>query len=172
MRLSREGTIELVGHEGFVLAPAGQNQDLWRLSIGRDRRMSEPVVDAKLPVLKLLDRLAPLIRRREREVLTVLKVPVSQTEFDALVSFHYDTRGVRRAALVKSLNRRDRASAAKQFLNWAKAETETSRRDKERKLFSKGIYSNGRTARIHFTGRRKLQTVEFCDPVIDLDAFI
>lgn len=172
MRLSREGKIELIGYEGFVLAPDGRNQDLWRLSIGRNQRISEPVIDAKLPVVKLLGKVAPLVRRCEREVLSVLQVPVSQTEFDALVSFHYDTRGIRRAALVKSLNRLDRTLASKQFLNWGKSGVETDRRARERKLFSKGIYSNGRMARLHFAGQRKIQKTHMYGTIIDLDAVL
>jgi lysozyme len=46
-----------------------------------------------------------------------LKVPVSQTEFDALVSFHFNTGRIDKASLTKFINAGDKKTAAKQFLN-------------------------------------------------------
>jgi lysozyme len=39
-------------------------------------------------------------------------------EFDALVSFHYNTGGIAKAALTRHLNAGNRVAAADAFLNW------------------------------------------------------
>ena len=77
------------------------------------------------------------------DVNVALKVPVSQTEFDALVSFHFNTGGINKASLVNSINAGDKKQAAKQFLNW-----KMGRRKKEQKLFATGVYSNGGKAKL------------------------
>jgi len=75
-------------------------------------------------------------------------VDVTQTEFDALVSFHFNTGRIKTAALTKSLNAGDRKAAAAQFLNFKKPPEIIPRRKKEQKLFAEGIYSNGGKATI------------------------
>lgn len=78
-----------------------------------------------------------------------LKVPVSQTEFDALVSFHFNTGGIKRASLVKSINAGDKKKAAKEFLNWNKPKEVIGRRKKEQKLFAEGAFSNSGKATVY-----------------------
>jgi GH24 family phage-related lysozyme (muramidase) len=47
-----------------------------------------------------------------------VKVPLAPHEFDALVSFHYNTGGIAKAALTRHLNAGNRVAAADAFLNW------------------------------------------------------
>lgn len=67
----------------------------------------------------------------EHDVLSLLKVPVTQCEFDALVSFAYNCgsdidmdkipEGLGDSTLLKLLNEGNRAGAAREFLKWDKA---------------------------------------------------
>jgi lysozyme len=47
--------------------------------------------------------------------------PTSQQQFDALVSFHYNTGAIRRATLTKLHKAGDYAGAAKEFARWNRA---------------------------------------------------
>lgn len=76
-------------------------------------------------------------------VAAAVKVPVTQPEFDALVSFHYNTGAIGHASLVAALNRGDRLSAATGFMNWLKPPEVIGRRKKESELFRDGIYPTG-----------------------------
>lgn len=73
----------------------------------------------------------------------LIKVPVTQNQFDALVSLAYNigTRAFSTSTLLRLLNQRDYAGAADQFLRWDKANGKvmpglTRRRYAERAVFN------------------------------------
>lgn len=66
--------------------------------------------------------------------------PTTQNQFDALVSFHYNTGAIERATLTKKHNTGDYTGAAKEFARWNKAGGRvlnglTRRRASEAKLY-------------------------------------
>jgi lysozyme len=61
------------------------------------------------------------LARYEAEVIRAVTVPLAPHEFDALVSFHYNTGAIARAALTRVLNAGDRAGAGAAFMNWVPA---------------------------------------------------
>lgn len=71
------------------------------------------------------------IKKFERDVNSLLQVPVSQSQFDALVSFAFNVgsdidadtiaEGLGDSTLLKLVNRKDWEGAAKEFLKWNKA---------------------------------------------------
>jgi lysozyme len=70
----------------------------------------------------------------------VLKVELSQGQFDALVSFAYNCAGWATSTLLRKVNQLDFASAASEFLKWNHADGKvldglTRRREAERALF-------------------------------------
>ncbi|MFN3855084.1 MAG: lysozyme [Phreatobacter sp.] len=79
----------------------------------------------------------------EAEVRRVVKVPLAPHEFDALVSFHYNTGGIAKATLTKALNAGNRVAAADAFLNWRRPASIIPRREAERDLFRHGRYPGG-----------------------------
>src|SRR5690606_28694794 len=79
----------------------------------------------------------------EAEVLRAMKVPLQPHEFDALVSFHYNTGGIAKAALTRHLNAGNRAAAAAACMGWLQPAALRSRREAERDLFARGIYPAG-----------------------------
>ena len=67
-------------------------------------------------------RLADDLRRYAREVAAAIgETPTTQNQFDALVSFHYNTGAIGRATLTKRHVARDYEGAAQEFKRWNKA---------------------------------------------------
>lgn len=78
----------------------------------------------------------------ENDVLKLVKVKLSQNQFDALVSFAYNvgSRALSTSTLLKKLNAGDIKGAADEFLRWNKSGKEvlpglTKRRKVERDVF-------------------------------------
>ena len=78
----------------------------------------------------------------EQGVNQLVKVAITQNQFDALVSFAYNlgTRSLSTSTLLRKLNAGDKAGAADEFLKWNKAGVKTlaglvRRRQAERALF-------------------------------------
>jgi lysozyme len=79
----------------------------------------------------------------ELAVERAVKVPLDQHQFDALVSFHYNTGAIAMASLVKKLNAGDYAGAGAGLMAWVKPPEITERRKSERDLFLTGAYPGG-----------------------------
>lgn len=68
------------------------------------------------------DRLLQDIARHAHEVeLALAGAPTSQHEFDALVSFHYNTGAIARATLTRRHRAGQKAQAAAEFARWTRA---------------------------------------------------
>lgn len=81
-----------------------------------------------------------------RQVLALVKVPVNQNQYDALVSFAYNVGigNFAKSTLLKKLNRGEYDAAAKEFDRWVFAKGRklpglVKRRAAERELFQKPI---------------------------------
>lgn len=57
----------------------------------------------------------------ENAVKRCVRVPLKQHEFDALVSFHFNTGGLEKSTLLKCLNSERRHDAAMEFYRWVRA---------------------------------------------------
>ena len=57
----------------------------------------------------------------ELEVMHLVRVPLNQSQFDALVSFHYNTGAIARATLTKRHRQGDYADAKAEFGKWIRA---------------------------------------------------
>ncbi len=67
-------------------------------------------------------RLANDLVRYARDVARAIgDTPTTQSQFDAMVSFHYNTGAIARATLTKLHNARDHTAAAAEFARWNKA---------------------------------------------------
>lgn len=80
------------------------------------------------------------LEKVEREVTSLVNVPINQDQFDALVSFHFNTGALGRSTLLKDLNQSQYSEAADQFLVWDHEGTTViegllRRREAERALF-------------------------------------
>jgi lysozyme len=146
MELSKAGAIELIGHEAIVQTRYRDSKNIWTIGVGHTRAAGEPDPKNFLDEMPLKDVFKLFRRDMQKfvdDVNAALKKPVTQTEFDALVSFHFNTGGIKKASLTKSINAGNKAKAAAEFLNWKKPPEILGRRKKEQKLFATGVYSNG-----------------------------
>jgi lysozyme len=55
---------------------------------------------------------------RERNVAALVTVPLAQNQFDALVSFEFNTGGLRKSTLLRKLNEGYYASVPQQLMRW------------------------------------------------------
>jgi len=144
-RMSLEGLAALVCHEGIVQMPYRDSVGVWTFGIGHTAAAGPPYPES-MPrgTEKSLDYVMEVfardIARYEADVAAAVKVDVKQHEFDALVSFHYNTGAIARATLTKELNAGQRGRAAAAFMNWVKPPEITARRRSERDLFMTGRY--------------------------------
>lgn len=143
MQTSTEGLMALAAHEGIVLTPYRDSVGVWTLGIGHTAAAGNPdpkTFTGSLTISEAVGLLHHDILKYERGVNNAVTVPLKQHEYDALVSFHYNTGGIARASLTKSLNAGMHAQAAQQFMNWVTPKEITARRMAERDLFLTGKY--------------------------------
>jgi lysozyme len=142
----------LARHEGLVPAPYRDSTGTWTFGIGHTAAAGPPD-PVEMPRGMPADpddgiRAAFRVFRSdlaayEAAVLRAVTVPLKPHEVDALVSFHYNTGGIARAALTRHLNAGDREAAAQAFMNWRRPAEIIPRREAERDLFRHGRYPGG-----------------------------
>ncbi|SUZ32935.1 Lysozyme RrrD [Roseibaca ekhonensis] len=152
MQMTDRGLLALTRHEGIVPGPYLDVVNVWTFGVGHTAAAGPPD-PAKMPRGMPADLEAGLreafqifradLARYEADVRRAVKVPLAPHEFDALVSFHYNTGGIARATLTRHLNAGDRDAAAGAFLNWRKPAAIIPRREAERDLFRDGRYPAG-----------------------------
>jgi lysozyme len=164
MKTSDAGIFALALHEGIVPAPYKDSVGVWTYGIGHTAAAGAPD-PAKMPRGMPNDMDAALadvfavfradLPKYEAGVNRAVKVPITQAQFDALVSFHYNTGAIGRASLVKRLNAGDKAGAAAGFMAWKKPAEIIPRRKEEQKLFATGTYPGGQVTvwRVDGSGR-------------------
>lgn len=152
MQTSDRGLLALIRHEGVVPGPYLDVKDVWTFGIGHTAAAGPPdparmtrgmPADLDAGIREAFRLFRADLATYEVEVLRTLKVPLASHEFDALVSFHYNTGGIAKAALTKALNVGNRAAAAAAFMGWLKPAAIRCRREAERDLFARGIYPTG-----------------------------
>jgi lysozyme len=152
MRTSDRGLMALIRHEGVVPGPYLDVKGVWTFGIGHTAAAGPPdparmprgmPADLDAGIREAFRVFRGALGRYEAEVLRAVKVPLEPHEFDALVSFHYNTGGIARATLTKALNGGDRTAAADAFMNWLKPAALRPRREVERDLFRHGRYPSG-----------------------------
>ncbi|MEL5879661.1 lysozyme [Cereibacter sphaeroides] len=152
MHMTDRGLLALVRHEGLVPGPYLDVKNVWTFGIGHTASAGPPdpagmprsmPADLDAGIREAFRLFCIDIVAYEAEVLRAVKAPLEPHEFDALVSFHYNTGGIAKAALTRHLNAGNRAAAAAAFMGWLKPAAIRSRREAERDLFARGIYATG-----------------------------
>lgn len=147
MKVSDKGIAELLSHEALVTSPYKDSVGVWTIGVGHTSGAGKPnpqTMDkgVEAPVAELIELFRNDLAKFEAGVNAAVKVPLAQHEFDALVSFHFNTGAIGRATFVKKLNAGDRLGAAAGMLEWKKPAEIIKRRTAEMKLFRDGKYSN------------------------------
>lgn len=145
LRVSKHGREFITAHEGEILRVYLDPVGLPTMGVGHLLTDEEK---AKYPVGSVITRgvsqefLERDLRRFENAVNTLVKVPLNQNQFDALVSFAFNVgeANFKRSSVLRHLNAGLYAKAADAFLAWNKSKGKvlpglTRRRKEERALF-------------------------------------
>lgn len=138
--------MELAGHEAIVLRTYYDGGNVPTVLIGHTAAAGAPIPVLPGQQWTVHDAISVLqhdLLKYEAGVRAAFTVPISQTEFDAAVSFHFETGAIGYATWVKRMNQGRRADAVAAMLSWSLPKSIIPRRKKEQLLFDKGIYSNG-----------------------------
>lgn len=163
MKISNRGLLEIAEHEGIVPAPYYDSAGVLTFGIGHTKNaggIDPATMKRGMPVDldEAIDKAIAIFRsdvpKYETRVNDAITVPIEQHEFDALVSFDFNTGGMRyrnsrgewtRAMLVHAINRRE-ANASRHFFGWLRPPELRKRRTAEKNLFDTGNYDgNGNT---------------------------
>lgn len=149
MKVSAAGRKAIAAHEGVRLKaypdPATGGEP-WTIGVGHTSAAGPPKVTKGMTITA--DECDEILSRDlatfEKAVLKVVTAPLTQNQFDALVSlaFNIGAGNLAKSTLVKKLNARDYRGAADQFTVWNKAAGKVmnglvKRRAEERALFLK-----------------------------------
>lgn len=146
LALSAAGATAIIGHEGWENEPYRDIAGVWTVCAGHTATVQPGVAlsDAQCRELLIKDS-----REAQRAVQRLVKVPITQDQFDALVSFSFNlgAGALQSSTLLRKLNAGDCLGAAAEFPRWNKARVNgvlrpvkglTTRRLAEQAAFASG----------------------------------
>ncbi|MFT4426371.1 lysozyme [Enterobacter hormaechei] len=144
MQISEKGIGLIKQFEGCKLTAYQDSVGVWTIGYGWTQSVDCKPIRAGMTIKQeTAERLLKTgLVSYESDVSRLVKVGMTQGQFDALVSFTYNlgTRSLSTSTLLRKLNAGDYAGAADEFLRWNKAGSKvlnglTRRREAERALF-------------------------------------
>lgn len=146
MDMSQDGLKRLIEREGMRLKAYRDGGGVWTICAGHTSAVGLPIVRPGMTATaeECMDMLRRDVAKFETCVETILKVPVAQHEFDAMVSLAYNIgcAAFRRSSVARYLNAGNRARAANSFLLW----------NKDDGRVVKGLINRRRSEREQFLG--------------------
>lgn len=173
MKVSLHGAMEIVSHEAIVLTPYLDSKKILTLGVGHTKAaggIDPSRFKGALTIQQAFDLFRTDLAKFEKRVNAAFTVPLKQHEFDAAVSFDFNTGEIHRAAWVKKFNAGDRAGAIKAIMNWQKPPELKDRRKAEQKLFSTGVYSGDGSALVYDKKPGKARRVQLATVLGNLPA--
>lgn len=149
MKMSARGIAALAHFEACVPGPYLDSADVWTWGIGHTAAAGDPdpqflprgmPADLDAEISEAIRQFGRDLARYEADVRSAFTVQLAQHEFDAAVSFHFNTGAIGRAEWVASVNRGHRDTAVAQIMNWRKPASIIKRREAERAMFAYGTY--------------------------------
>lgn len=149
MRTSDRGIVALLSHEGVVPGPYYDSVGVLTYGVGHTKAAGNPNpakmvagmpddLDAEL--VRVFEVFRKDLTKYEADVRRAITVDITQAQFDAAVSFHYNTGAIHKASWVKKLNAGDVIGAGAAIMNWKKPPEIIPRRQDEQRLFRSGVY--------------------------------
>ena len=135
MKLSENGAKVLILREGLRLKAYKDTKGIWTIGVGH----TGPEVVEGLVITK--EKAHELFQKDvawAEDAVNLVKVPLTQNQFDALVSFVFNigAGAWKRSTMLKMLNLGDYVGASKQFDRWVIPIEITSRRMSEKAQFN------------------------------------
>lgn len=146
MKLGQAGFNLIKEFEGLYLTAYKCPAGVWTIGFGTTGKVDGKAIGKgmKITKAKAEQLLRKDVEQFEQSVDNLVKVPINQNQFDALVSFAYNvgSGALKGSTLLKKLNQKNYQGAANEFLKWNKAGGKIlaglrRRREAERKLFLK-----------------------------------
>jgi lysozyme len=145
MNISQKGIDLIKSFEGCHLKAYKDPIGILTIGVGHTGNVKEGQV---ITQAQADDILRKDLKRFVEGVEELVKVTISQSQFDALVSFAFNVGlgNLEKSTLLKLVNKRDFSGASLEFLKWDKADGKvlkglTKRREAERKLFTTHVAS-------------------------------
>lgn len=153
MKTSQTGLNLIEEYEGLILGayddandhvvlPGGSVRGTLTIGYGHTTAAGPPkvTIGQKITKAQANEILAADLSRVESSVNKLVRVPINQNQFDALVSFQFNTGGLARSSVLSKLNKKDYQGAADALLLWNRGNGQvlaglTRRRKAERALF-------------------------------------
>lgn len=144
MNISENGLAFIRAFEGFSPEAYQDSVGIWTIGYGWTHPIDGiPIHDGMMITSNKAERLLRSgIKKYEQDINRYVKVPLTQNQFDALVSFAYNlgSQALNQSTLLKLLNAGNTQGAAEEFLRWNKAGGRIlpgliRRRKAERELF-------------------------------------
>jgi len=151
LHLSDEGLQFIVRHEGVITKMYNDPAGHCTIGIGHlihlgncDGSLSEKQYKNGLTKTQTYDLFRQDIAKYEEAVKSNVKVPLTQYQYDALVSFTYNigTGGFKNSSALKELNKENYNIVPSKMLLWNKPAMLIGRRTDEANLFRTGNYGN------------------------------
>lgn len=144
--LTARVALEIVGHEAIVPEAYKDSVEVWTWGVGVTAASGHDVMrykDQPQPIQKCLEIYIWLLRQNYIPAVVAAFAGYSLTEaqFAAAVSFHYNTGAIGTASWVASWKAGDVGAARSKILNWNKPKEIIGRRTAERDLFFDGKWS-------------------------------
>lgn len=154
LSLTRRVALEIIGHEAIVPEAYKDSVGVWTWGIGVTNASGHNVdryKDNPQPIERCLEVFLWLLR--EKYIPSVVKAftgfILTEAQFAAALSFHYNTGAIGRASWVTKAKAGDIAGAARSIMDWRKPPEIIGRREKERDLFFKSQWSQDGKATVY-----------------------
>jgi lysozyme len=138
-RLSAAGMLEILSHEGICLEPYLDSVGVWTIGAGQTKSDGfDPKTAGKLTIKQVFD-LFKLKIKQYTDAVDALGLNLTQYQYDALTSLCYNFGPGNLRSLCRG---RTIPQIGEAIMLYTKPKEITERREKERRLFKSGVYSN------------------------------
>lgn len=154
LSLTPKVALELIGHEAIVQEAYKDSVGVWTWSVGVTNASGHDVMrykDNPQPIERCLEVYLWLLR--QKYIPSVVKAfegfTLTEAQFAAALSFHYNTGSIAKAGWVKKVKAGDMAGGKRAIMEWNKPREIIGRRQKECDLFFEGKWSQDGKATVY-----------------------
>ncbi|MCZ4088891.1 lysozyme [Sinorhizobium psoraleae] len=151
MKTSVRGICAMLAEEAIVLSAYNDGTGTMTVGAGHTAAAGPPVPRSGMTVTltEAINIFRNDLAQVESQVQAAVRAALSQHQFDALVSWHFNTGAISTATLTRKFNAGDVDGATAEFARWNKSNGKVldgliARREREAAMFSKGDYGTPR----------------------------
>lgn len=156
MRTSNKGMLEILSHEWIVLSRYKDIKGIWTIGAGHTKAaggLNPEEFMGEITASDAIELFREDLVQYEKGVNKAFTRVLTQEQFDAAVSFNFNTGAIQRASWVKHFNKNNDSkaefSSKSGIMAWRKPKRIIGRRQKERDLFFHGVYTNNGTVNVY-----------------------